>query len=56
MRIYNLCKGKNVNCGSGYSHRLGEHSMALVHISLIQMSMNSGLLKYKHEVHAAVKN
>ena len=33
-RVYNLCKGKNVNCGRNYSHRFGYHPVALVHIAL----------------------
>ena len=48
-RVYNLRKDKNGNHGCDYSHRFGCHLMALVHISLTQLSMKSVMYKYKQE-------
>ena len=54
-RVYNLCKGKNGNRGCDYSHRFGDHLMALLHIALTQLSTKSVMRKYKREGRAAVK-
>ena len=48
-RVYNLRKVKNGNCGRNYSRRFGDHLMALLHIALTQLSMKSGLRKYKRK-------
>ena len=55
-RVYNLLKVKNGNRGRDYSNRFGDHLVALVYITLTQLSMKSGLRNYKREGRAAVMN
>ena len=45
-QVYNLHKGKDRKRGRKYSCHFGEHLVAIVHITLTQLSMKSGLCKY----------
>ena len=44
-RFYNLCKYKKGSLGRKYSHRFGDHSMALLNPVLTHLSMKLGLCK-----------
>ena len=48
-RVYGLREGHNRTQGRDYSYRYGhrEHSMALIHTALTQMSMKAGIWKFK---------